>query len=112
MSSDLAWIPIPSCPKVVFDAVDQEMRYPGECPDLCIENMKELAPILEVFQKSNLGGIKKPREHARQGHKVFKSQLSLKAKDALDEKCKERLDKERWKERSEGGRKAHHRNKG
>lgn len=97
MSSDLTWLPTPSCLKMVFDAVDQEMHRSGECPDLCIENIKELAPILG-FSEIQFGRIKKPREHARRGHKVFKSQLSHKAQGALNEKCKEPLNKEQWKD--------------
>lgn len=97
MRSDLTWPPMPSCPEMVFDAVDHEMRCSGECAALCIENIKELAPILG-FSEIQFGRIKKPREHARQGHKVFKSQLSHKAQDALNEKCKEPFDKEQWKD--------------
>lgn len=70
---------------MVFDAADHEMRCLGECPDFCIENIKELAPILG-FSEIQFGRIKKPREHARQGHEVFKSQISHKAQDALTEK--------------------------
>lgn len=65
MSSDLAWCRlIPSFPKVVFDAVDQEMRCPGECPNLCVENIRELAPALG-FSEIQFGRIKKPEEHPR-----------------------------------------------